>query len=588
LGRIPDETIQLVRERVDVVDLVGRYVSLKPAGRNHKGLCPFHHEKTPSFTVSSERGTFKCFGCGEGGNVFHFLMRLENLTFPEAVRTLAAHHGIEVPETGGAERSRRDPIFEANSVAQASFRAALAEPGSPGAAYLAGRGIDAATIEHFGIGYAPDRWETVTQALRAAHVPAAVGEEAGLLKPGRSGSHYDLLRGRVVFPIRDVRGRIVGFGGRAIRADQEPKYLNTPESPVFHKRRAFFGFPAALEPIRREGRAVVVEGYFDLVALQRAGIEGAVATCGTALTEEHARELRRRTRQVVLLFDGDEAGQKAVERALEVLLPADLRVQAAVLPAGEDPDDFLAREGAEALRRLVDQAPAALDVAIRRAVARGCATPAQKADAVAALVPLLVKLGSPVERGAWEEQLALATGANPDDVRAAVRAQARGADPREELPVAPRVEPAEVKKLRQLARSLVEHPHLVARFQPDPLTGLEGHPVVELINTLVDAAGADRRVDLEEISVHLSEEARSLLYALAADDHPPEESVALQTVDDANRWLAGREERAAQRALTEQLRRGDGDVLEILRHKQSRGGSVSPPSSNPPPPERTH
>ncbi len=584
MGRIPDETIQLVRDRVDIVDLVGRFVSLKQAGRNHKGLCPFHTEKTPSFTVSRDRGTFKCFGCGEGGNAFHFLMHQENLEFPEAVRQLAAEVGVEIPETGGGDASRTAPLYEANELAWQAYRSWLGQPGSPGAAYLARRGIDSATIERFGIGYAPDRWDGVTERLRERRVPARVGEETGLLKPGRSGGHYDLLRDRVVFPIRDVRGRIVGFGGRAIREGQEPKYLNTPESPVFQKRRAFFGFPTALEPMRREGRAVVVEGYFDLVALQRAGIEGVVATCGTALTEQHARELHRRTRRVVLLFDGDEAGQKAMERALEVLLPADLRVHAAVLPPGKDPDDFLAREGADALRRLVAEAPSALEVAIRRAAARGCASPAERADAVAGLVPLLAKIGAAVERGAWEEQLALATGAHPEDVRAAVRAQARGRDPREELPVAPQVEPAEVSKLRRLARSLVEHPHLAPRVQPDPLEGLGAHPVVELIHTLVRAAAADRRVDLEEISSHVSDAARSLLYALSAEDEPLEEDVAARTIEDTNRWLAGREERAEQRDLTEQLRRGEGDVLELLRRKQERAGAKNPP----PPVGRPH
>jgi DNA primase len=394
-----------------------------------------------------------------------------------------------------------------------------------------------------------------------------------------------MLRGRVTFPIRDVRGRVIGFGGRAIREDQEPKYLNTPESPIFHKRRAFFGFPGALEPIRRLARAVVVEGYFDLVALHRAGIEGAVATCGTALTEEHAHNLSRRTKQVVLLFDGDEAGQKAMERSLEVLLPAGLRVHSAVLPAGEDPDSFLASRGVEALRALVDKAPAALDVTIRRAVAQGCATPAQKADAVAALAPLLVLLTSAVERGAYEEQLALAVGANPEDVRAAVRAQRRGENPLDAMPVSARVEAAEVRKLRQLARSLLEHPHLAARVRPAPLFEAAGQPVVELIRRLVSAAGQERRVDLEEISQGLSEEARSLLYALAAEDHPPEASAAAQTVEDTNRWLERREERAWQLELTERLRRGEADAFEILRAKQEERGVHT---TDPPRTGRTH
>jgi DNA primase len=582
LGRIPDEIIELVRDRVDLVGLVGRFVSLKPAGRNHKGLCPFHDEKTPSFVVTPERGTFKCFGCGEGGNAFGFLMRMENLTFPEAVRTLAAEHGIEVPETGGGGDSRQ--LFEANEAAQARYRTALTEAGNPGARYLARRGIDAATIAHFEIGFAPDRWDTVTEALRERGIPARVGERAGLIKQGRSGRHYDLLRGRVTFPIRDARGRVIGFGGRAVSGDQEPKYLNTPESPIYRKRQAFFGFPRALEPIRREGRAVAVEGYFDLVALDRAGVEGGVATCGTALSSDHARELRRRTRNVVLLFDGDAAGRQAMERALEVLLAADLRVHAAVLPAGEDPDSFLAREGAEALCALVEQAPAALDVVIRRVAAQGCARPAEKADAVAAVAPLLVRIDSPVERGAYEERLALAIGANPDHVRAAIHAQRRGVDPQDAIPTAPRVEPSELRKLRQLARSLVEHPHLAPRVRPGPLLTAADHPVVELVRRLLEAAGSERRVDLEEISRGISDAARSLLYALAADDHPPEEEAAAQTVDDTNRWLEHREARSRQRDLTERLR-GDGvvDPLDILRVKQQ-----SPSGGGVPPRSRTH
>jgi len=584
LGRIPDEIIQQVRDRVDLVDLIGRFVSLKPAGRNHKGLCPFHGEKTPSFVVTPDRGTYKCFGCGEGGNAFGFLMAMENLTFPEAVRQLAGQHGIEVPESGGGDGSISESVRQANAVAQECYRRALGEPGNAGRRYLESRGIDAAIIDRFEMGFAPDRWETVADALRAERISGEVGEKAGLLKTGRSGGYYDMLRGRVTFPIKDVRGRVIGFGGRAVGADQQPKYLNSPESPVFQKRRSFFGMPAALEPMRREGRAVVVEGYFDLVALERAGIGGVVATCGTALTDEHARELRRRTRNVVLLFDGDEAGQKAMERSLEVLLPEDLRVQAAVLPAGQDPDDFLGEHGVEALRQLVADAPSALDVAIRRAAAAGVASPAQKADAVAALAPLLVKLSSPVERGAYEERLALAVGANPADVRAAVVAQQRGTSVADAMPAAPRMEPAEVRKLRLLAHSLVEHPHLAQRLCADPLLDGADHPVVELIRRLMGAAGSDRRVDLEEISEGLSEPARSVLYALAADDHPPAENAAAQTVDDINRWLQGRAARAQQEELTRRLRSGEVDPLEALRAKV-RLGTDDP---DPPPTERAH
>lgn len=589
MARIADEIIQQVRDRVDIVDLVGRFVTLKPSGRSHKGLCPFHDEKTPSFVVSRDRETYKCFGCGEGGNAFGFLMQLENLSFPEAVRTLAAEHGIEVPEGGSGERGVSERLYQANEVAQAGYREALNTRGNAALAYLEQRGIDAETIERHGIGFAPDRWDFVVAALRTAKISAETGERAGLIAERRSGGHYDRLRGRVTFPIRDVRGRVIGFGGRAIGEGQEPKYLNTPESPIFRKRQAFFGMPLALDPIRREERAVVVEGYFDLVALNRAGIGAALATCGTALTEDHGRELRRRTRNVVLLFDGDAAGQKAMERSLEVLLPADLRVHAVVLPAGDDPDTFLAREGGEALRALVDAAPSAVDVVMRSVVARGCSSPAEKADAVAALAPLLALISSPVEAGAYARQLALAVGTEAHHVEAAVRAVRRGQDAREAVPIAPRVEPSEVRKLQRLARGLVEHPHLAARVRHESLDAFSTeHPVVELLHRLVRAAGEDRRVNVEELSTGLSDAARSLLYSLAVDDSPPEEDATERTVDDTNRWLRKQLERARQRTLTEALRRGGADAAALLLEKQTERDAREGDHENPPSPGRSH
>ena len=328
MGRIPEETIQAVRDRTDLVDLIGRHVTLKKRGASHWGLCPFHDEKTPSFHVRPDRGFYHCFGCGESGNAFDFLIRHDNLTFPEAVRALAGQLGIEVPETGGGEPGLVERLVAATKLAQDLYREALASPaGAAARRYLAERGLDAEATERFGIGLAPDRWDAVTGALARARIPAELGVRAGLLKERESGGHYDLLRNRVTFPIQDARGRVLGFGGRALGAEQQPKYLNSPETPVFHKREALYGLPFALEPIRRADRVVVVEGYFDCIALNRAGLPEAMATCGTALGDEHARALLRRTRNVVLLFDGDEAGQRAALRALEVLLPRGLAQQ---------------------------------------------------------------------------------------------------------------------------------------------------------------------------------------------------------------------------------------------------------------------
>jgi DNA primase len=458
VGRIPEDTLQTVRDRVDIVDLVGRHVSLKKAGRSYKGLCPFHHEKTPSFVVTPERGTWHCFGCGEGGNAFAFLMRHENLTFPEAVRSLAAELGIEIPESDSGERGVIEGVLRANALAQEYYQRSLeGEEGRAAREYLAGRGLAPEDAARFGIGFAPDRWEGVVEVLRRARIPGEVAERAGLARARSGGGHYDLLRGRVVFPIQDARGRVIAFGGRAMAAGQDPKYLNTPESPVFRKREALYGLPGALEPMRRAGRAIVVEGYFDQIALVRAGLGEAVATCGTALSEEHAKGLARRTRNVVLLFDGDEAGQRAMLRALEVTLPAGLRVRAAALPGGMDPDDFLRREGAEALRKLVDDAKPALELAILRAAANGCRTPWERADAVAAVTPLLALVSDPVERGEFARRLALAVGADAGDVAAALRRERKGEEP-EAAPAPARRMGPEDRHYATMLRLLIDHP----------------------------------------------------------------------------------------------------------------------------------
>ncbi len=572
MGRIPDEIVQQIRDAVDIVDLVGRHVGLKRSGRSYKGLCPFHSEKTPSFNVNPARGSYYCFGCHEGGDAIRFAMKVENLTFPEAARALARERGIRVPEGGdSAGRGVSEQLLAAVEVARARYRAALASPRNPASAYLERRGIDPETIERFGLGFAPDAWDTVVGALRQKGIAPELGERAGLLVRRDSGGFYDRLRGRVVFPIFDVHGRAVAFGGRALQTDQEPKYLNTTETPIFHKREAFYGFPMALEPIRERDRAVIVEGYFDLIALHRAGIRETLASCGTALSAEHARNLARRTRQVVLLFDGDDAGRQAMRRALEELLPAGVRVRAALLPPDDDPDTYLAREGTDALRALVDAAPPALEVLIREATREGCRTPWEKSDAVASVAPLLALVTAPVERGELCAQLALAVGTEPRHVEAAVRAALRGEDPGEALPVAPRLESGEERKLRVLAQSLVEHPHLAARIPSDEFTLLVPRiPLAELVSALVEAAGESRRVDLEELGGRVSDDVRALLYALTANELVIGEDAAARTIDDTLAWLRRRQRQAEQRALTRRLREPGADTDTLLREKHER------------------
>ncbi len=568
MGRIPDETIQAIRDRVDLVELVGRFVALKPAGRNHKGLCPFHDEKTPSFNVNADRQIFHCFGCGAGGNAFTFLTRHENLTFPEAVRELGRQVGIEVAESDSRETGLYEKLREVGDATQAWFRAELASPrGAAARDYLARRGLEPDVVDLFGVGFAPDRWDGLVDELRRRKIPATVGEKAGVLAERKSGGHYDRLRGRVTFPIRDARGRILGFGGRVLDPEGEPKYLNGPETSIYRKREVFFGFPLALEPMRRSGRAVVCEGYFDVVALHRAGVEEAVATCGTALTPEHARDLKRRTREVVLLFDGDEAGRRAARAALEVLLPVGVRVRDVSLPPGEDPDTLLAREGAEALKALVDRASPALEVQIAEAVHSGLATPWERADAVHAVAPLIALVGDPVERGEFARLLAMRTGVREEDVDAAVRGAHRGGPVDEEeaaLP-APRRRGPEDRWLANLAAAVLDQPHLaadvpleeIAALLPDAATG-------PALGRLVTALASGAQPDAE-----LDDEAHAFFTELAATEREPyDEDAARRAIQETLESLRKRSHRRERRDSTRAAAQGEGDEEALLSLKE--------------------
>jgi DNA primase len=562
--------------------LIQRYVELKQAGRSWKGLCPFHDEKTPSFNVSPDRGIFHCFGCQEGGDAISFLVKYENLTFPEAVRSLAAELGIEVPETGTREaKSEREGLFGALARAQRFYRSALtSEAGKAAREYLDGRGLDAGTIERFGLGFAPDAWESLTRELDRAGVPRATAATAGLVLEGRSGGYYDRLRGRLTFPICDVRGRVIAFGGRALTPDQEPKYLNTAESPVYHKRRALYGLHLALESMRKAGRAIVCEGYFDAIALHRAGLGESVATCGTALTEDHAKDLRRRTANVTLLFDGDAAGGNAMEKALAVLLPEGLRVRAVSLPGGQDPDDYLAAEGAEALQRLVDHAPDAIEVVIRRALAAGCATPAEKADAVRHVAPFVAAIPNPVERSEYARRLAVATGAAPSAVEDVVRSIGRGAGARvssDDLTarLAPRSDAGEDRHLRLIAGILARHPG----FATDELCAqmhevLPAGPHKDLILAVADAA-ADGLVDHEgaldvnACAERLAPESMALLRDVLFDDRlsDPDVPASEVLVHLLGRYVA-KDLEAREKELKRRMQEPDADHAALLRERQ--------------------
>ena len=362
-GRIRDEAIRAVRERASLSEVISDVVALRRRGRSAVGLCPFHAEKTPSFTVSEERGFFHCFGCGEHGDVFAFLMKAQALTFPEAVRRVAERFGVPLPEEAGEPARRREPLAAANAVAAAFFQAELRGPGGGRArAYLRERGLSEEAIERFGLGWAPGAGEALARHLRTKGLPLEDALTAGLVmrrdRPDGAGGVLDRFRDRVVFPITDASGKTIAFGGRILpgrpaSGDPPPKYLNSAESPVFRKGHTLYGLALARDAIRKADRAVVVEGYLDVIALAQAGIGEVVAPLGTALTAEQLRLLRRFTETVIACFDGDLAGRRAAARSFPVFLEAGLWGRGAFLPAAEDPDTFVRAQGRAALEGLL-------------------------------------------------------------------------------------------------------------------------------------------------------------------------------------------------------------------------------------------
>lgn len=366
---IPDEVVEEIRARADLIEVVRESVQLTRSGKDWKGKCPFHDDRTPSFYVTPDKGLYKCFGCGEGGDLFAFVMKRTGMEFLDAVRHLGERFGVEIREVSRAGADSEEPFrlhYEANAFAQAWFRGQLLDPanGERARKYLESRGIDDATAERFGVGWAPDDW----QGLRGAASKHGFSEdlllEIGLLTTSeRSAEPYDRFRGRLVFPIESVVSRVVAFGGRVLDEGGKgrPKYLNSPESPIYWKSEVLYGLGWNRNAIRREGCALVVEGYMDVVALAASGVTHAVATLGTAMTDEHAKLLARYAKNVLLLFDSDDAGIRATFKAADALLAYGVHPLVVTLPSGEDPDTVVRAEGKDGLARYVDSAVDVLD-----------------------------------------------------------------------------------------------------------------------------------------------------------------------------------------------------------------------------------
>ena len=367
MPRIPEAVIDQVRQSVDIVDVVGDHVVLTRRGKNFLGLCPFHDDSKPSFNVSQDKQIYKCFACGAGGNIFTFLRDIENISFIEAVRKLADRGGIDLPTSGPTDPEQQevyDQLYRANELAVKYFCHLLTEDeqGSEAKKYLEGRGITPEIINAFGIGYAPNQWDGFLQVATRRGFSPQVLERAGLVSPRQNGGgFYDRFRNRVTFPIHASTGRPVAFGARALDPDEQAKYLNSPETPVYNKSATLYGLWRDRDAIRNEGTALIVEGYMDLISLAQYGIENTVASSGTALTSDHARLLRRYAPRTILIFDGDSAGASAAVRGIGSLFEVGLEVRVVTLPEGHDPDSYVREHGPDGFRQLIEGASPAVD-----------------------------------------------------------------------------------------------------------------------------------------------------------------------------------------------------------------------------------
>lgn len=462
MAQIPQETIDQVRERADIVEVVSRHVELRRSGTNFKGLCPFHDEKTPSFMVSPDKQIFHCFGCGRGGNVFTFLVEIEGISFPEAVRTVGRQYGIEVAERPVPDevRTRNENLYRANEFACRLYERLLADPhqGDRARRYLAARKIPAEAWKEFRLGYSGPGREQLIRAARKEKLPLDVLRELRLIVSHSEAREYvDYFRERVMFPISSLSGRIIAFGARTLEKDAEPKYLNSSESPIYSKRRTLFGLHRAREAIREKRTAILVEGYTDCISLHVHGFPNAVASCGTAITAEHAALLRRVTQRVILVPDADPAGLEAALAAGAVLLGAGLDVKAARLEAGMDPDTAVLALGGEKFGKIVGGALEYLEF-LDYIMKERPLTPRAREAVIHRVTAGLADVSDPLRYEVVVQDLARILGVDPVALRDRRRSrQVPGEEPGAQQPATDRRTAKRVRLEKTLLRLLVEN-----------------------------------------------------------------------------------------------------------------------------------
>ena len=577
-----------VKQQADIVRVVGEYVRLKKSGQNFSGLCPFHSEKTPSFAVHPVKQIYHCFGCGVGGDVFKFVMEMEKISFPEAIRAVAEKCGIAVPQARERspeerrENQQRTSLVEMHREAAAFFAQQLngTPEGRAAKAYLLDRGLDSEAMARFGIGFAPSGGEALLRVMKQKH-PEKVLEVSGLFSRDQSERLYDRFRRRVMFPIAHESGKIVAFGGRAL-GDDLPKYLNSPETPIYSKSNILYHLDRAKESLRQLDFAVLVEGYMDAIAVALAGISNVVASCGTSLTEPQVKLLNRFTRRIIVNYDPDTAGQAATERSLSILLEQGVEVRVLALPGGKDPDSFIRAQGAAAYTKLLNEAPPYVDYLISRASKMDLTSAEGKLRAVNFLMPYVQRIPDRILRSEWATRIAQQLRIEEPVLRESMRKAAN--ERRSEVKARPELvgragKPAERRLVQMLIEAEEFRSQLAQEIRAGELhRGLETERILE---ALVGVCELGELPDAASLAMALEERDRRLLFEIAFETGgPPTWEEAQSCLAVLRRRRAEEELATVQRQIETQaaVAGSSGELRRLLERKQELRRRLDPPA----------
>ena len=558
-----------IKRSADIVEVIGQFVQLKKAGKNFMGLCPFHGEKDPSFTVSQDRQMFHCFGCKKGGDLFDFWMAYHNFTFPEALKDLAERYNVTISGDFSASEEKkksdlRESLFEMNDMAATFFQKVLnhEQAGKVAADYFRSRGISKEIIAEFRLGYSPDKWDGLTRYLMSNNADPSHAVQAGLIIPKKNGGHYDRFRGRIMFPISNLRERIIGFGGRVLD-DGMPKYLNTPETPIFHKGEFPYGLDSSFRSIREKGRAIIVEGYMDLLALKEKGLDEVVATLGTAMTEDHIRKIKGYAREAVVVFDSDEAGKSAAMRTLPIFLNEGLSAKAVVLPEGHDPDTYVKQNGLAAFEKLVEKADPIFDFYLNRSLSLNTEDVEGKVNAMKEILPVLAELRNMAQCSLYVRGLAERIGIREDVVLTELASfrKSRSADElgralREKISVS---RPKSTVCDSQLLNLMVHHPETISQLYDSECMDLLSDPgMKEIVRVILHEHRRTGGFSPDDFKESLNTEVQGVLREMLVSE-------SIYSDGEIDQAVSEMKSKAYEKKLSRSFREAVGDPAELNR-----------------------